>query len=92
MGKKIGKSSFGVFFEGPSPPSLYQTPRVLPNLAPYPGYQPAQLCKRIIVNPGYLGSLHSPNVTSTYDKIKRVMPEGVQLKTSELVPLDVLIS
>jgi len=48
-------------------------------------------CKRIIVDPGYLDSLHRPNVTLTYDGIERVVPEGVQLKTGELVPLDVLI-
>ena len=48
-------------------------------------------CKRIIVDPGYLESLHRPNLTLTYDRIERVVPEGVQLKTGQLVPLDVLI-
>jgi len=33
----------------------------------------------------------APNVTSTYGEINRVVPEGVQLKTGALVPLDVLI-
>jgi len=69
----------------------YINSQSLRDLASYPRHQPAQLCERIIVDPGYLGSLHCPNVTSTYDEIKRVVPEGVQLKTGELVPLDVLI-
>src|ERR1700733_7614306 len=48
-------------------------------------------CKRLIVDPGYLKSLHRPNVTLTFDAIERVVPRGVQLKTGEIVPLDVLI-
>ena len=30
-------------------------------------------------------------MTLTYEGIERVVPEGVQLKTGEIVPLDVLI-
>jgi hypothetical protein len=48
-------------------------------------------CKRIIVDPGYLESLHRPNVTLSYDGIKNVVPEGVRLETGEIVQLDVLI-
>ncbi|KAH8989211.1 hypothetical protein EDB86DRAFT_2944580 [Lactarius hatsudake] len=48
-------------------------------------------CKRLIVDPGYLKCLHRPNVTLTFDAIDRILPRGVQLKTGEVVPLDVLI-
>jgi len=48
-------------------------------------------CKRIIVDPGYLESLHRPNVTLCFDAIECVVPQGVRLKTGEVVPLDVLI-
>ncbi|KAH9998112.1 hypothetical protein BJV74DRAFT_877223 [Russula compacta] len=48
-------------------------------------------CKRIIVDPGYLESLHRPNVTLSYDAIERIVPQGVQFKTGEVIPLDVLI-
>jgi cation diffusion facilitator CzcD-associated flavoprotein CzcO len=48
-------------------------------------------CKRIIVDPGYLDSLHRPNVTLSYDAIKNIVPEGVRLETGEIVQLDVLI-
>ena len=37
-------------------------------------------CKRIIVDPGYLESLHRPNVTLNFDTIERIVPRGVQLK------------
>jgi cation diffusion facilitator CzcD-associated flavoprotein CzcO len=48
-------------------------------------------CKRIIVDPDYLDSLHRPNVTLTFDEIERIVPEGVQLKNGDIVLLDVLI-
>jgi cation diffusion facilitator CzcD-associated flavoprotein CzcO len=48
-------------------------------------------CKRIIVDPGYLESLHRPNVTLNFDTIERIVPSGVQLKTGQVIPLDVLI-
>ena len=43
------------------------------------------------MDPGYLKCLHRPNVTLTFDAIDRVVPQGVQLKTGEVIPLDVLI-
>jgi len=43
------------------------------------------------VDPGYLESLHRPNVTLTFDEIDRFVPQGVQLKTGDIVALDVLI-
>jgi len=48
-------------------------------------------CKRIIVDPGYLESLHRPNVALSYDAIKNIVPQGVRLETGEIVELDVLI-
>jgi hypothetical protein len=48
-------------------------------------------CKRIIVDPGYLESLHRPNVTLSYDGIKDIVPQGVRLESGEIVQLDVLI-
>jgi len=54
-----------------------------------PQYPPG--CKRIVVDPGYLECLHRPNVKLNYDAIERVVPEGVQLKTGQVFPLDVLI-
>lgn len=48
-------------------------------------------CKRIIVDPGYLKSLHRPNVAVKWDAIKNVVENGIELKTGEVVPLDVII-
>ncbi|KIL69905.1 hypothetical protein M378DRAFT_69093, partial [Amanita muscaria Koide BX008] len=48
-------------------------------------------CKRIIVDHGYLKSLHQPNVTLRWDEIDSVVEEGIKLKTDEVVPLDVII-
>src|SRR6266581_4269449 len=41
VGEKIREGSHGVVFEGPSPLSPTSTPRILPDLAPYPRRQPA---------------------------------------------------
>jgi len=46
VGEKISEGPFGVVFEGPSPLSPTSTPRILPDLAPYPRRQPAQFSKR----------------------------------------------
>ncbi|EDR14376.1 uncharacterized protein LACBIDRAFT_292343 [Laccaria bicolor S238N-H82] len=54
-----------------------------------PSYAPG--CKRIIVDPGYLKSLHRPNVSLNWDGIETVVPEGIRMKTGETVPLDVII-
>ncbi|KAI0256955.1 hypothetical protein BJV78DRAFT_1168189 [Lactifluus subvellereus] len=63
-------------------PEKYHT-KLLPQFPPG--------CKRIIVDPGYLESLHRPNVTLNFDTVERIVPRGVQLKTGEVIPLDVLI-
>lgn len=54
-----------------------------------PSYSPG--CKRIIVDPDYLKSLHRPNVSLNWDGIEEVVEEGVKLKTGEIVPLDIII-
>lgn len=48
-------------------------------------------CKRIIVDPKYLKSLHRPNVSLNWDGIEGIVEEGVKLKTGEVVPLDIII-
>ncbi|KAL1706901.1 hypothetical protein EV121DRAFT_200448 [Schizophyllum commune] len=48
-------------------------------------------CKRIIVDPGFLKSLHRENVELRQDAIDSIVEEGVKLKTGEVVPLDVII-
>ncbi|TRM62608.1 hypothetical protein BD626DRAFT_403629 [Schizophyllum amplum] len=48
-------------------------------------------CKRIIVDPGFLKSLHRENVALTWDAIDSVVEEGIKLKTREVVPLDVIV-
>ena len=48
-------------------------------------------CKRIIVDPGYLECLHRPNVTLSWGAIRRIVPQGLELETGEIVSLDVLI-
>ncbi|KXN92229.1 4-hydroxyacetophenone monooxygenase, partial [Leucoagaricus sp. SymC.cos] len=54
-----------------------------------PSYSPG--CKRIIVDPDYLKSLHRPNVSLSYDGIGEIVEEGIKLKTGEVVPLDIII-
>ncbi|KAF9454662.1 FAD/NAD(P)-binding domain-containing protein [Macrolepiota fuliginosa MF-IS2] len=54
-----------------------------------PSYSPG--CKRIIVDPNYLKSLHRPNVSLNWDVIEGVVEEGIKLKTGEVVPLDIII-
>jgi len=48
-------------------------------------------CKRIIVDPDYLKSLHRPNVSLNWDSIEEVVEEGIRLKTGEVIPLDIII-
>lgn len=54
-----------------------------------PDYAPG--CKRIIVDPGYLESLNRPNVSLKWDAIETIVEDGIELKTGEIVPLDVII-
>ncbi|KAG5734570.1 hypothetical protein E4T56_gene5522 [Termitomyces sp. T112] len=54
-----------------------------------PTYAPG--CKRIIVDPGYLESLHKPNVSISWDAIKGIVEEGIELKSGKVVPFDVIV-
>ncbi|KAG6814511.1 hypothetical protein H0H92_000036 [Tricholoma furcatifolium] len=54
-----------------------------------PTYAPG--CKRIILDPGYLESLHRPNVSLSWEEIKGFVAEGIELKSGKVVPLDVVI-
>ncbi|KAF8077841.1 hypothetical protein FPV67DRAFT_1463188 [Lyophyllum atratum] len=54
-----------------------------------PSYAPG--CKRIIVDPGYLEALHRPNVTVSWDAIKGVVEDGIELKSGKIIPLDVIV-
>ncbi|EEB96921.1 hypothetical protein MPER_03855 [Moniliophthora perniciosa FA553] len=48
-------------------------------------------CKRIVIDPDYLKSLHRPNVEVTWSPIDCVAPDGLKLRSGEVVPLDVII-
>jgi len=48
-------------------------------------------CKRIIVDPDYLKSLHRPNVSLNWDGIEEVVEEEIRLKTGEVIPLDIIV-
>ncbi|KAH8827061.1 hypothetical protein DL96DRAFT_1710212 [Flagelloscypha sp. PMI_526] len=54
-----------------------------------PTYDPG--CKRIIVDPHYLESLHRPNVDIEWSPIEEIVPEGIKLQNGKMVPLDVII-
>ncbi|KAI0320734.1 FAD/NAD-binding domain-containing protein [Amylostereum chailletii] len=54
-----------------------------------PKYPPG--CKRVIVDPSYLSSLHRPNVDLNWTTIDCVVEDGLKLTTGEVVPLDVII-
>ncbi|KAI0038078.1 FAD/NAD(P)-binding domain-containing protein [Auriscalpium vulgare] len=54
-----------------------------------PDYPPG--CKRLIVDPSYLASLHRPNVSLNWTPIDHVVEEGLRLRTGETVPLDAII-
>jgi len=54
-----------------------------------PSYPPG--CKRIIVDQGYLAALHRPNVTVNWEAINAIVEDGIQMKTGEIIPLDIII-
>lgn len=47
-------------------------------------------CKRRIFDPGYLASLHAPNVTLTDEPVLEVVPEGVRTRTG-VIEADVIV-
>jgi len=54
-----------------------------------PKYSPG--CRRVIIDPGYLECLHKPNVDLCWEAIDAIVEDGIQLKSGDLVPLDVII-
>ncbi|THH10708.1 hypothetical protein EW145_g1154 [Phellinidium pouzarii] len=54
-----------------------------------PDYAPG--CRRILLDTGYMKSLHQENVTLVWDNIGKVVPEGIVKKDGELIPLDVIV-
>ncbi|KAK7988530.1 Cytochrome c oxidase polypeptide 5 [Apiospora arundinis] len=47
--------------------------------------------RRITPAPGYLESLRAPNVELFHDNISKIVPEGILLKSGEIVKLDAII-
>ncbi|TFK55103.1 FAD/NAD(P)-binding domain-containing protein, partial [Heliocybe sulcata] len=48
-------------------------------------------CKRIIIDPGFLESLHRPNVSMVWDPIEKIEETGITLGTGDFIPLDVIV-
>ncbi|KAG6851241.1 hypothetical protein H0H93_011677 [Arthromyces matolae] len=48
-------------------------------------------CKRIIVDPGYLESLHRANVSLSWEGIKGIVENGIELKSGKIVAFDVIV-
>ncbi|KAK8042096.1 hypothetical protein PG993_006619 [Apiospora rasikravindrae] len=47
--------------------------------------------RRLTPAPGYLESLRAPNVELLYNNISRIVPEGIELITGEVVKVDAII-
>jgi hypothetical protein len=41
-------------------------------------------CKRLVLDPGYLESLHRPNVDMEWDPIARIVSDGIETKSGEV--------
>jgi len=54
-----------------------------------PSFPPG--CKRIIIDPGFLESLHKPNVSMIWDPIEKIEETGIRLRTGEFHPVDVIV-
>jgi cation diffusion facilitator CzcD-associated flavoprotein CzcO len=48
-------------------------------------------CRRLTPGNGYLEALTKPNVRVVTNEISKVLPEGIQLSTGEVVKVDVFI-
>jgi hypothetical protein len=48
-------------------------------------------CRRLTPGIGYLNSLRAPNVRVVTDKIAKVVPQGIELSSGEIIELDVII-
>ncbi|CCO33438.1 putative monooxygenase Mb0916 [Rhizoctonia solani AG-1 IB] len=47
-------------------------------------------CKRVILDPGYLESLHRPNVDMEWDPIARIVSDGIETKSGHKHQFDVI--
>ncbi|KAA1469509.1 FAD/NAD(P)-binding domain-containing protein [Dentipellis sp. KUC8613] len=54
-----------------------------------PDYPPG--CRRIVVDPSYLASLHRPNVSLEWEAIESIVEDGLKLKSGTVVPVDVIV-
>ena len=66
---------------------LENNPRLVKHLIP----DFAVGCRRPTPGNGYLEALTQPNVRVVTDAIKRIVPEGIELSTGEVVKVDVFI-
>ncbi|KAL3463950.1 FAD/NAD(P)-binding domain-containing protein [Aspergillus heterothallicus] len=48
-------------------------------------------CRRITPGVGYLSSLRAANTRVVTDKIRQVVPQGIELDTGEIIKLDIII-
>ncbi|KAJ7165464.1 hypothetical protein C8R43DRAFT_986451 [Mycena crocata] len=48
-------------------------------------------CKRLLIDAGYLTSLHRPNVSLNWDGIESAYDDGLITKTGKMLPFDVMI-
>ncbi|OAA68498.1 flavin-binding monooxygenase [Niveomyces insectorum RCEF 264] len=48
-------------------------------------------CRRMTPAPGYLQSLTKPNTVLVTDDVRRVVPEGLELSSGEVLPLDAIV-
>ncbi|CAE6343559.1 unnamed protein product [Rhizoctonia solani] len=47
-------------------------------------------CKRFVLDPGYLESLHRPNVDMEWDPIAKIVPDGIETKSGHKHQFDVI--
>lgn len=48
-------------------------------------------CRRITPAPGYLQALRAPNVDVVTQGVKRIVPEGIELESGEVLKVDAII-
>ncbi|KAF9024211.1 FAD/NAD(P)-binding domain-containing protein [Hymenopellis radicata] len=89
---------YWIVFSGTVGNSLYRrfstyyiknrAPKMYHNLL-IPTYKPG--CKRLIVNAGYLESLHRPNMRMNWDGIDSIVEDGIVTKKGDKLRFDVII-
>jgi hypothetical protein len=48
-------------------------------------------CRRLTPAPGYLEALRSPKVDVVTEKIQRIVPQGIELETGQVIEVDAII-